>query len=150
MNKLISLRLLLALAVSTILFISCGNAAKKNASPETATVQKDRVEILYFHGAQRCITCRAIEKYTKELLDSIYSQELASGKVVYRVIDISKKENEAIADKYEVSWSSLFVNGWKADKENVNNMTEFAFGNARNNPAKFQEGIRQKIDELLK
>lgn len=150
MNKLISLRLLLALAVSSILLISCGNAAKKNASQETATVQKDRVEILYFHGAQRCITCRAIEKYTKELLDSVYSRELSSGKVVYKVIDISKKENEAIADKYEVSWSSLFVNGWKADKENANNMTEFAFGNARNNPAKFQEGIRKKIDELLK
>jgi len=37
-----------------------------------------------------------------------------------------------IADKYEVTWSSLFVNGWKDGKENVNNMTEFSFSNARN------------------
>lgn len=43
------------------------------------------------------------------------------------MIDISKKENEAIADRYEVTWSSLFVNGWKDGKENVNNMTEFSF-----------------------
>ena len=24
------------------------------------------VEVLYFHGKQRCVTCKAIEKYTKE------------------------------------------------------------------------------------
>ena len=60
------------------------------------------------------------------------------------------KENEAIADKYEVTWSSLFVNGWKDGKENVNNMTEFSFSNAKNAPDKFKEGIKSKIDELLK
>ena len=81
---------------------------------------------------------------------SIYTQEKANGKIIYKVVDISKKENEAIADKYEVTWSSLFVNGWKDGKENVNNMTEFSFSNARNAPDKFKEGIKSKIDELLK
>jgi hypothetical protein len=42
------------------------------------------------------------------------------------------------------------VNGWKDGKENVNNMTEFSFSNARNAPDKFKEGIKSKIDELLK
>lgn len=87
---------------------------------------------------------------TVALLDSLYSQEKANGKIIYKVVDISKKENEAIADKYEVTWSSLFVNGWKDGKENVNNMTEFSFSNARNAPDKFKEGIKSKIDELLK
>jgi hypothetical protein len=44
----------------------------------------------------------------------------------------------------------LFVNGWKDSKENVNNMTKFSFSNARNEPDKFKEGIKNKIDELLK
>lgn len=78
------------------------------------------------------------------------TQEKANGKIIYKVVDISKKENEAIADKYEVTWSSLFVNDWKDGKENVNNMTEFSFSNARNAPDKFKEGIKSKIDELLK
>ena len=77
-------------------------------------------------------------------------KEKANGKIIYKVVDISKKENEAIADKYEVTWSSLFVNDWKDGKENVNNMTEFSFSNARNAPDKFKEGIKSKIDELLK
>lgn len=134
-----------------IILISCGNGAKGKAETTTSEPkQTDHVEVLYFHGAQRCITCRAIEANTKALLDSLYSKEIASGKIVYKIIDISKKENEPIADKYEVTWSSLFVNGWKNGKENINNMTEFSFANAKGYPDKFKDGIKNKIDELLK
>ena len=101
---------------------------KKNEENKAEEIQPNRIEVLYFHGAQRCITCRAIEANTVALLDSLYSQEKANGKIIYKVVDISKKENEAI----------------------VNNMTEFSFSNARNAPDKFKEGIKSKIDELLK
>lgn len=131
--------------------MACGNGSKSKAEA-TATEEKqsNRIEVLYFHGAQRCITCRAIEANTVALLDSLYSKEKENGKIIFKVIDISKKENEQIADKYEVTWSSLFVNGWKDRKETVNNLTEFSFSNARNAPDKFKEGIKSKIDELLK
>ena len=86
---------------------------EKNEENKAEEIQPNRIEVLYFHGAQRCITCRAIEANTVALLDSLYSQEKANGKIIYKVVDISKKENEAIADKYEVTWSSLFVNGRK-------------------------------------
>lgn len=131
--------------------MACGNGSKSKAEA-TATEEKqsNHIEVLYFHGAQRCITCRAIEANTVALLDSLYSKEKENGKIIFKVIDISKKENEQIADKYEVTWSSLFVNGWKDRKENVNNLTEFSFSNVRNAPDKFKEGIKSKIDELLK
>ena len=131
------------LLFSTIILISCGNGAKaKTEAQSTEEKQPDHIEVLYFHGAQRCITCRAIEANTVALLDSLYSKEQAGDRIIYKVIDISKKENEQIADKYEVTWSSLFVN--------VNNMTEFSFSNARKSPDKFKEGIKNKVDELLK
>lgn len=28
------------------------------------------VEILYFHGRQRCVTCKAIEEHTKEVVNT--------------------------------------------------------------------------------
>ena len=143
------MRKLFYLLIATLVLVSCGNGSEKKTGENQAEgVQSNRIEVLYFHGAQRCITCRAIETNTVALLDSLYSKE--NGKIIYKVIDISKKENEAIADKYEVTWSSLFVNGWKDGKENVNNMTEFGFSNAKNAPDKFKEGIKSKIDELLK
>ena len=102
------------LLIATIVLISCGNGSKNKTETSIAKEnQTNRVEVLYFHGAQRCITCRAIEANTVALLDSLYSKEQADGKIIFKVIDISKKENEQIADKYEVTWSSLFVNGWK-------------------------------------
>ena len=145
------MRKLFYLLTATLVLISCGNGSKKKTGEIKAEeLQSNRIEILYFHGAQRCITCRAIEANTVALLDSLYSKEKANRKIIYQMIDISKKENEAITDKYEVAWSSLFVNSWKDGKENVNNMTEFSFANARNEPEKFKEGIRSKIDNLLK
>ena len=139
------------LLITVFVLMACGNGSKSKAEA-TATEEKpsNRIEVLYFHGAQRCITCRAIEANTVALLDSLYSKEKENGKIIFKVIDISKKENEHITDKYEVTWSSLFVNGWKDGKETVNNLTEFSFSNVRNAPDKFKEGIKSKIDELLK
>lgn len=134
----------------TVLFLSCGNNPKSNKadSQSTEVAQGDRIEVIYFHGAQRCITCRAIEEHTKALLENVYAQELENGTVVYRTIDISKKENKEIADKYEVTWSSLFINKWADGKETPNNMTDFAFSYAKGSPDKFTAGIREKIEEL--
>ena len=137
--------------IAAILLISCGNGTeKKTETASTDVKQADRIEVLYFHGAQRCVTCKAIEANTKALLDSLYSNEIADGKIVYKIIDISQKENEKVADKYEVTWSSLFVNRWKNGTEEVNNMTEFGFANAKSDPDSFKNGIKSKIDELLK
>ncbi len=139
------------LLITVFVLMACSNGSKSKAEA-TATEEKqsNRIEVLYFHGAQRCITCRAIEANTVALLDSLYSKEKENGKIIFKVIDISKKENEQIADKYEVTWSSLFVNGWKDGKETVNNLTEFSFSNVRNALDKFKEGIKSKIEELLK
>ncbi len=139
---------LFLIAISLLLF-SCSGKPKTENKQEVSA-QGDRVEVIYFHGKQRCVTCRAIEQLTNEVLEATFKNQIDKGAVVYKVIDISKKENEQIADKYEVTWSSLFVNGWKDGKENVNNMTEFSFSNARKSPDKFKEGIKNKVDELLK
>lgn len=140
---------LLLMSVICLTFIACGNGTardgKKGLVPE-----KDCVEVLSFHGKQRCATCLAIEKYTKEVLESEFAEELRNGTVVFRTIDISEKENEKIADKYEVTWSSLFICRWKDGKEKYENMTEFAFGNARKNTDKFKAEVAAKIREMLK
>lgn len=107
------------------------------------------VEVMYFHGKQRCVTCLAIEKLTKEVVEKDFAKEVKQGKVRYREIDISTDEGEKIADRYEVTWSSLFVNQWKGKKETRNNMTKFGFANARKDPDAFKAGLRDKINVLL-
>ncbi len=111
---------------------------------------KSGIEILYFHGKQRCKTCNAIESLTKEVLETSFGNELKQGKIKMKIIDISKKENDKIAEKYEVTWSSLFVNKWNNGAESINNMTNYAFSCAKDSPDVFKEGLKKKIKELLK
>lgn len=132
--------------------LACGNnngTAKDNKETE-GQPQKDHVEVLYFHGKQCCATCMAIEKNTKEVIDTQFADELENGTVIFRIIDISEPENEKVADKYEVTWSSLFVSQWKDGKETYENLTEYAFANARTSPDTFKSGLTEKINELLK
>ncbi|MDD2417136.1 MAG: nitrophenyl compound nitroreductase subunit ArsF family protein [Parabacteroides sp.] len=143
MNKL--LIALFATIVSVTSFAKGGEPL-----PATTDSKKDVVEVLYFHGKQRCITCKSIEKHTKDVLTAYFADQVKNGKIVFRVIDISQPANEKIAEKYEVTWSSLFINKWKGGKEKVNNMTEFGFSYAKSSPDVFKAGVKKKIEELLK
>ncbi len=129
-----------------IALTACGNAPKKQS---TDAAPKNCVEVLSFHGKQRCATCIAIEKSTKEVVEKEFAQQIKDGKIYFRIIDISKPENEALADKYEVTWSSLLINKLQDGEETVNNLTEFAFANARSNPEKFKVGLKAEIEKLL-
>lgn len=117
----------------------------------TAQAQvKDRVEAVYFHGKQRCATCMAIEKYAREVVNQDFAEEQKSGKVVFKVVDISTAEGKKLAKDYRVTWSSLFINSRKDGKERRGNITEFSFKNARKNTEEFKKGVRDKIKEGLK
>ena len=132
-------------------FISCNMNAKDDSAKaaEKETV-KDHVEVLYFHGKQRCATCIAIENNAKTALEENFGEQTKNGDVEFKVIDISKDENGKIAEKYEVTWSSLFVVKYKEGKETSENMTEFAFGNARKSPEVFKTGVVRVVNEMLK
>ena len=127
---------------------ACGS--NPNAQAVAQTEQEDAVEVLYFHGKQRCITCNAIERLTKEVIEQDFVQQLKDGKIIFKVIDISTKEGEKIANTYEVTWSSLYINKWRGGKENRNNMTDFWFSHAKGSPDVFKAGVKKKIEELLK
>ena len=136
--------LLILLALMIGLTACAADAQKKEDTP------KDGVEVLYFHGKQRCATCQAIEKETKALIDSQFADAVKSGKVRFRVVDITKSENEALADKYEITWSSLVIVKYNNGKETAENLTQFAFANARSNPAQFKKELAAKINQMLK
>lgn len=140
-------KLLILLLVLTGL-ASCGSKTD-GAATQIESPKDDCVEVVYFHGAQRCPTCQAIEKCTRELLDAEFADELKSGKVVFKVVDISTTDGESLADQYEVTWSSLFVNEWKGGNESRNDMTDFAFGNARSNPDEFKAELAETIRKML-
>ena len=121
---------------------------KNKPTAENEPTKKNVVEVLYFHGTQRCATCMAIEKNTKELLEVTYKEPMENGKLVFRSMDITKEKS--LAEKYEVSWSSLILVDYDNNgKEIAMNLTEFAFGHARTAPDKFKSELSGRITKML-
>ncbi len=142
---------LLLLFIVGCAFISCNTNARESAVAvaQKGVAVKNHVEVLYFHGKQRCATCMAIESNAKAALAEHFAEQMKSGDVVFRVIDISQKENEALAEKYEVTWSSLLVVKYKDGQETYENLTDFAFGHARKLPEDFKAGVVEAINAML-
>ena len=66
---------LTTLLITLTLFSACREKQSRNLQLQEQTVTGDRVEVIYFHGKQRCMTCKSIEEQTKELLKSRRSSE---------------------------------------------------------------------------
>ena len=98
------------------------------------------MSVLYFHGKQRCITCRAIEKCAREVVAG-----MNPGQVEMRVIDISDEANIEIVEKYEVAWSSLIIERG----EQWSDLTDMAFRFAKNNPEEFNKQLKEEIQKML-
>jgi hypothetical protein len=65
------------------------------------------VAVYYMHSTFRCVTCNTIEKMTRELLDSSYSEQLADSRILWCEVDF--QENEALARQFEVVASCVVV-----------------------------------------
>lgn len=79
------------LLLVSLLVLACGEKVDTAPTKGHAEQAKDYVEVIYFHSKQRCMTCRSIERNTNELLKANFARQMKAGKVVYRVIDISKE-----------------------------------------------------------
>lgn len=105
-----------------------------------------KAEIIYFHGKQRCMTCMAIEKEAKALVEGELAKQVKAGKVKFRVVDISTEEGKKIAAKYKVTFSSLFV----VSSKGAEDLTRFAFANARTNAEGFRKELKDKVVKAMK
>ena len=78
-----------------------------------------------------------------------FAEELRDSTVVFSTIDLSEPVNAPLADRYETTWSSLFVVARQDGAESAANLTAFAFATARTAPETFRKGLVEKINEML-
>ncbi len=108
------------------------------------------LEIYCFYSDHYCPTDVQIQQETKQVVEFFFTKEINEGKIVLKNLNFMSPENQAIAEKFEIGWSSLIFNKKDNGKEEVINMNDFAFTNIPSNPEKFKTGLEQKIRELLK
>ncbi len=70
----------------------------EKASPETY------VNVYYFHGTYRCVTCRTIEMYTREAVNGAFLTELGDGSLHMRVLNMQEPANEAYVNDFGLEY----------------------------------------------
>lgn len=131
-------------AVSIIMcFSSCRQAVVNQQEPESEAV----LSVYFFHLTARCEACNAIESNTGSVLEKYFKDLLDSGTIRFKSINIESRENRALAEKYQVSYTSLLL---VRSDGTVNDFTNTALNYAFMNPARFEELLRAEIDKNLK
>jgi len=118
------------------------NPAKEPLGPP------DRVDVVYFQQGKPC-HCIAVVGETIQAITVVYfSEQLASGKLTLQMIDLDKKENAAIAKKYNAAPFSLFINEIREDSEHIVAVPEIWLptGGGTDN---LEEFLKNKIEKSL-
>jgi hypothetical protein len=74
-----------------------------------------KLEVFHFHPTRGCATCTAIGDYASATVGKYFSDELASGKIVFRHINIDLEENRALVEQYGFPGSSLMFGVYTSD-----------------------------------
>lgn len=89
-------------------------ASEQKSTAKIAEVQNskpaEKIQVFLFHATQRCSSCIAIGKFAKETVEQKFPEELKSGKIEFREINIDLPENKELATKFKATGSSLFIN----------------------------------------
>jgi len=108
-----------------------------------------KVVAYYFHGTMRCSTCRKLEQYSKEAVENYYKNELTSGKLEFKVINVEEKGNEHFVNDYRLYTKSLVLSLVKDGKEvksrNLTKIWEYV-----GNKQRFYDYIKEEVANFLK
>lgn len=137
MNKTKSMILFWA----SLLFFGSSVCAQENESPgNQKMVTAPEVEVFYFHFTRRCATCQAVEDVSKQSVEDLYGD-----KVFFASYNLEEPEGEKKGEEVGVTGQALVI--VSGDKKI--DITSDGFMNARSNPGKLKEIIKEKIDPLL-
>jgi hypothetical protein len=93
------------------------SAGLPQGSPAPTLAAQDGVKVYYLHGNTRCPTCRTIEAYAQEAVQTGFADELKSGKIAWQVINYESPGNEHFATDYEVVAPNVVLAMFKDGKQ---------------------------------
>ncbi|MGK5088828.1 nitrophenyl compound nitroreductase subunit ArsF family protein [Bdellovibrionota bacterium FG-2] len=145
MKRIFGLGLFLFVAVSAI-YAGVREYRARNATVNVA-IQKEqghKVIAYYFHGTARCMTCRAIEAYSMQAIQSRFAKALEAGNLVWRVINVEEPMNAHFNSDYRLSTKSVVLvemeDGIQKKWKNLDRVWD-----GIDNPDQFQKYIQNEV-----
>lgn len=114
-TKQIIRSILLIVALGSLAIWANREYQKSNAGPVPAAsedlpaVTGDQVVMTYFISGTRCESCQKIEALTKETAEQDFAEALASGKLVFRVIDTGEPGYQHFTKDYQLTSKTVIL-----------------------------------------
>ena len=68
-----------------------------------------KVIVYYFHGTTRCSTCRTIEQYAHDALETRFPEELQSGTLEWHAVNVEEPQHQHFVGDYQLYTRSLVL-----------------------------------------
>lgn len=132
------IKLVFAIIMALSLNTACtGQSEKSDKQPVIS--EAGTVEVIYFHNARRCVTCKAVESVSGDAVADMYGED-----VPFSAYDLEEAEGKKRAQELGVAGQALLI--VKGDKKT--DITSEGFMYARNNPEKLRAVIAENIGSL--
>ncbi len=137
------------LAMSLLTNASAAQSAPANAS-ETANLLQHQVKtvVYYFHGNMRCASCRKIEAYTKEALQSEFAEALQTGNLELQVINVDESANEHYVQDFQLYTRSVILERRAGDQQQQWKNLDQVWSLIRDKTA-FMEYVQKQIETMM-
>jgi len=86
-----------------------GATSSESAVGKDSTGTKPEVILYYFHGTQRCNTCKKIEAYAQEAVEGKFDNALQAGTLSWTVLNTDESDNAHFVKDFSLVSSSLVV-----------------------------------------
>ena len=113
--------------------------ASKAVMPEAG-----QTAVYYFRTNFICETCEAIEDIVRDELTAKYANELKSGKLVFKQLNLDNKATADFALQFDMVFKSLLI----LKPDTVINLTNEAFLYALPNPDKLRELLNKSLESV--
>ena len=110
----------------------------------------NRVDVVYFHRPQRCVTCLCFEERIIYVVNTYFQNELKSGKLTFGVYNVGDSKNAAIVKKYGAYSSQLFINTAKDGTDHITDIQDIWYWRCTSNKQGFDQQVKSIIEQSLK
>jgi len=118
-----------------------------NPTPKPSFDVDNVVQVVYFHREQRCAGCIYAGDTTQYTIETYFGEELASGRLVFQVLNVQDEANAAIREKYGAYTSSLFINEVRGGIDHIEEVTGIWF--LLHNDDAFINLVKNEIEKHL-
>lgn len=128
-----------------------GSATVSTVKPGASnTALSNRVDVIYFHTKLRCVTCLCFEEHISKVINKYFQDEINSGKLTFRVLNVQDPKNAVVAKKYRALGSQLFINNVTNDFDNIEDIQDIWYWDCVDDPDGFEMKVKNIIELRLK